>query len=95
MVKFSSNGEFEFQWGSKGPNEGEFDLPHGVAVDRHGQVYVADRSNSRIQIFDRDGSFVSQWKAAELGRPYAIDIGSDGKVYVVDGGDQPAAPPDR
>jgi peptidylamidoglycolate lyase len=95
VVKFSADGKFEFQWGTKGSNEGEFDLPHGIAVDNQARVYVADRSNSRVQVFDREGRFLTQWKSAEIGRPYAIAIGADGKAYVADGGDQPSEPPDR
>ena len=95
VVKYSSTGEFLFQWGTKGSGPGEFDLPHGIALDSEGRVYVADRSNSRIQIFDAQGRYVTEWKDPELGRPYAIAIVSDARAYVVDGGDQPAEPPDR
>ena len=95
VVKFSSDGEFEFQWGTKGSGEGEFDLPHGLALDGAGRLYVADRSNSRIQVFDREGSFIAEWPREEVGRPYGIAADTAGSVFVVDGGDQPSAPPDR
>ncbi len=95
VAKFSVEGEFQFQWGERGSNEGQFDLPHGIAVDGESRVYVADRSNSRIQVFDREGSFVAQWKSTEIGRPYAVAIGPDEKAYVIDGGDQPLVSPDR
>lgn len=95
VVKFSSEGQFQFQWGSKGSKQGQFDLPHGIAVDGDGRVYVADRSNSRVQVFDREGSFIAQWHGPEIGRPYAVAIGPDEKAYVIDGGDQPLEPPDR
>jgi len=95
VVKYSATGEFLFQWGAPGSGPGEFDLPHGIALDREGRVYVADRSNSRVQIFDARGRFLDEWKRDVLGRPYAVAIGVDGKAYVIDGGDQPALPQDR
>jgi peptidylamidoglycolate lyase len=95
ILKFSSDGEFEFQWGTKGSGEGEFDLPHGLALDGAGRLYVADRSNSRVQVFDREGSFRSEWRRDKVGRPYGIAVDRAGNVFVVDGGDQPTSPPDR
>ncbi len=71
VAKFSNKGEFLFEWGGKGTQTGEFDLPHGIALDAQGRVYVADRSNARIQVFDGNGKFLAQWKSAELGRPWA------------------------
>ena len=87
IAKFSAEGEFLFDWGTKGSEQGEFDLPHGIDLDPNGFVYVADRSNSRIQVFNGEGSFVAEWKSAELGRPWGLTVGEDNFVYVVDGGD--------
>jgi len=95
VMKFARDGRFLFQWGTKGSGPGQFDLPHGVALDSRGRVYVADRSNSRVQIFDERGHYLSEWKSTALGRPYAIALGANGIAFVADGGDQPAAPPDR
>ncbi len=95
VLKYSPTGEFEFQWGTKGSGPGQFDLPHGIALDDDGRVYVADRSNSRVQVFDGSGAYLDQWKSPELGRPYGVSIGPNGKAYVIDGGDQPDEPPDR
>ena len=88
VVRFSAQGEFLFEWGTPGSAPGEFGLPHGIAVDENERVFVADRSNSRIQIFDSTGIFLAEWKSQELGRPYSMAIGTDNSVYVVDGGDQ-------
>ncbi len=95
VARFSADGRFLADWGERGTGPGEFDTPHGITVDTQGRVYVADRSNARIQVFDRRGTFLAQWKGAELGRPWAVTSGPDGLVYVVDGGDQPQVPPDR
>lgn len=94
VVKFSAAGEYQFEWGSRGNGPGQFDLPHGIDVDSAGRVYVADRSNGRIQVFDAGGKFVAQWRSAELGRPYSISVSGD-RAVVVDGGDQPERGPDR
>jgi peptidylamidoglycolate lyase len=95
IAKFSADGKFLLDWGHKGSAAGEFDLPHSVAVDARGRVYVADRSNARIQVFDANGKFLEMWKSDELGRPWSLTIGPDNLLYVVDGGDMKAYPPDR
>ena len=99
VAKFSAVGKFLFDWGHKGRGPREFDTPHSLAIDREGRVYVADRGNARLQVFKADGTFLYQWKSAQLGRPWAVRYGADGFLYVVDGGDlhgDPyATPPDR
>jgi len=95
VAKFSPSGKFLLDWGHKGQGPGEFDLPHSVAVDAQSLVYVADRSNSRIQVFDSNGKFLKMWSSPELGRPWSLTIGPDNFLYVVDGGDLKPAPPDR
>jgi len=94
VVKFSASGEYQFEWGREGSGPGEFSLPHAIDVDAEGRVYVADRSNARIQIFDATGKFLAQWRSAELGRPYSISVAGN-RAVVVDGGDQPTQGPDR
>lgn len=95
VAKFAPDGKFLFEWGHKGSKPGEFDLPHGITLDQEGRIYVADRSNGRIQVFTLDGKFLDEWKSADLGRPWAVTVGPDGFIYVVDGGDLHDWPPDR
>lgn len=95
VMKFSANGKFLFQWGTKGTGPGQFDLPHWVSLDATGNVYVADRGNKRIQVFDASGHYLRQWSGNQIGRPYAIALDQLGNAYIADGGDQPDAPPDR
>ena len=59
--RFSADGELLCSWGGDGTGPGEFDLPHGIRVDRDDRVLVADRTNKRIQIFDVDGHCQEQW----------------------------------
>jgi peptidylamidoglycolate lyase len=95
VAKFSGDGKFLLDWGRRGEGPGEFNIPHGIALDSQERVYVADRSNGRIQVFQPDGKFLNEWKSADLGRSWAVTMGPDGYLYVVDGGDLKPAPPDR
>src|SRR5262245_30416693 len=58
IAKFSKDGDWVKSWGEKGTKDGEFDTPHSLASDARGNIYVADRGNRRIQVFDADGTFV-------------------------------------
>jgi DNA-binding beta-propeller fold protein YncE len=82
VVKFSKGGKFLKEWGKRGSGPGEFDEPHGIAMDSKGHIFVADRKNNRIQIFDQDGRFLEQWK--QFGRPSGIFISRDDTLYSVD-----------
>ena len=64
-----------------GSGQGEFDVPHGLAMDSAGRLFVADRANNRIQIFDQDGKFLAEWK--QFGRPSGVYIRDD-IIYVTD-----------
>jgi DNA-binding beta-propeller fold protein YncE len=82
IVKLAPDGTVIKSWGKKGTGPGEFNEPHGIALDSQGRVFVADRVNSRIQIFDRDGKFLAEWK--QFGRPSAVFIDKDDVMYVAD-----------
>lgn len=74
VVKFSPSGKYLFEWGKRGHGPGEFDLPHAVDLDVNGNVYVADRENSRIQSFDATGKFIKEWNNKEFGYLYSVTI---------------------
>ena len=63
VVCYDSAGKFRFEWGAHGagPESHDFNIVHDLAVDKVGRVYVADRENDRIQIFDENGKFITQW----------------------------------
>jgi len=72
IVKFSKDGKFIIEWGKHGKAPGEFDTPHGIALDSTGRVYIADRANNRIQIFEPNGKLIAAWK--QFGRPSDVAI---------------------
>ncbi len=61
VVRYSPDGKYVLQWGTRGTGAGEFGLPHNLVIDRQGRVYVTDRDNQRIEVFDANGKFLSQW----------------------------------
>jgi len=66
-----------------------FHNPHGIAIDRNSNIYVADTINSRIQKFSSDGQFITMWKATDDGLfnvPQGIAVDTSGNVYVADAG---------
>ncbi len=86
VMKFAADGRFEFEWGTKGKGDGEFNLPHGITVDAQGRVIVCDRENERLQVFDEKGEFLHEWKGPQIGKPYGVETGADGHVFIIDGG---------
>ena len=82
VVKYSATGKYLFEWGRKGLKKGEFNLPHGICVDEKGNVYVADRENKRIQVFDSTGGFLEQWNNKSMGKVYAITVDKAGKNFI-------------
>jgi DNA-binding beta-propeller fold protein YncE len=79
---FAADGQLIRSWGRCGAGPGEFHVPHGIAVDRAGTVYVADRENSRIQLFSPDGRFVDQWTG--IARPCQVRFDAVGNLYVAE-----------
>jgi hypothetical protein len=78
--RFSPAGELIQSWGEPGTGPGGFVLPHGVAVDADGVIWVADRENDRIQRFDLDGAYLDEW--GDVQRPTSLVFDESGNVFV-------------
>jgi sugar lactone lactonase YvrE len=82
VLKFDKTGRFIKSWGGKGKAAGQFEVAHSIAFDAQGLLWVTDRENQRIQIFDTDGKFVRELKYSGL--PCSVDIGRQ-YIYMVNG----------
>jgi len=82
VSKWTKDGRFVKAWGKSGKGPGEFDVPHAIALDSRGRLFIADRNNNRIQIFDQNGAFLDEW--TQFGRPSGIAITRDDTIYVAD-----------
>jgi DNA-binding beta-propeller fold protein YncE len=76
VAKYDKHGDWVKSWGEYGTGPGQFRLPHAIAIDRDDNVYVGDRSNRRIQVFDTDGKFL---------RMFSIDVTPDPSTRAVNG----------
>jgi DNA-binding beta-propeller fold protein YncE len=88
--RFTRDGRLVKSWGTPGKGEGQFHLPHSIAIDPDGTLYVADRSNKRVQMFSPDGDFIGMWTG--MGGPNDITRAKDGTFYIAEqeDGDKPA-----
>ena len=82
VIKFTKDGKFIKQWGGHGSGPGQFEMPHALAFDSKGPLFVGDRGNNRIQIFDQDGTVLTEWK--QFSRPSGIYIDKNDVLYVAD-----------
>jgi sugar lactone lactonase YvrE len=82
VVKLTKDGKFIKQWGGHGSGPGQFEVPHALAFDSQGRLFVGDRANNRIQIFDQDGKFIAEWK--QFSRPSGLYIDKKDILYVTD-----------
>jgi DNA-binding beta-propeller fold protein YncE len=82
IVKFDRTGRFIKAWGTKGSAPGEMNIPHTIAMDSRGRLFLGDRGNNRIQIFDQDGNFLDQW--TQFSRPSGVYIDKNDVIYVAD-----------
>lgn len=80
ILEYSTNGKRIREWGRAGTGPGEFNLPHGIAIDRRGVIYVADRENGRIQLFNMDGVYQSEW--THLGKTFSLHVAPDGNLWI-------------
>ena len=79
VLEYNAQGKRVKAWGSPGTGPGQFNQPHGIAVDARGTVYVADRNNARLQRFDPDGNYIGEW--GHLGKVTAVAF-RDGALWV-------------
>lgn len=85
VVKFSSSGRFIKSWGSYGNKPGEFILPHGIAIDNKNILYVPDRQNNRVQLFDTSGLFLKELKNnVEVEQLPSVAIGLNNRLFAID-----------
>jgi DNA-binding beta-propeller fold protein YncE len=87
VAKFDKNGKFVKSWGSRGTENGQFNIVHGIAIDAQGNVYVADTGNKRIQVFDGEGNFKTQ--ISNIGSPAAICITPGARPYLYSSNSNP------
>ena len=86
MQKFTKDGEFIMRWGTPGAGPGQFKTPHGIAVDKNDNVYVADRGNNRIQVFNSTGKYLRETKLDirypkdVVTKTPVLGVGPDGRV---------------
>ena len=84
--RFTADGKLVTSWGEPGKGPGQFHLPHSIAIDPEGTLYVADRANKRIQIFTPEGGFLGQWTG--MGGPNDITRAHDGTFYLAEQEDE-------
>jgi sugar lactone lactonase YvrE len=97
IQKFTSSGQYILQWGTQGSANGQFQVPNfalgdslgGIAIDMVGNVYVVDTGNNRVEKFDSQGNYITQWGSLGAGNgqfngPGGVAIDTSGNVYVVD-----------
>jgi len=87
VAKYDKNGKWVKNWGSRGTGQGQFNIVHGIAIDARGNVYVGDEGNKRVQVFDSNGTFKTQF--TNVGTPTALCItrGPQQVLYVAHTGD--------
>ena len=92
IAKFDKDGNFVMSWGERGSRPGQFNTPHGLVIDNNDIVYVADRGNSRIQVFDTEGNQKAVWDLPTApwtlcltnGPEQVMFVGSVGRIYKMD-----------
>jgi sugar lactone lactonase YvrE len=92
IVKFTRDGKYLKEWGRLGSGPGEFRTPHAMAFDSRGRLFVADRGNHRIQIFDQDGKLLDTWH--QFSRVSGVFIDRNDMLYAIDSESSPTRHPD-
>jgi DNA-binding beta-propeller fold protein YncE len=82
VMKYSSDGTFIKSWGKTGYGPGEFKTLHALTIDSRDRLFVADRGNNRLQIFDQEGNYIAQW--TQFGKPSGVVFDEHDNIYVSD-----------
>jgi sugar lactone lactonase YvrE len=82
IVKFSKDGKFRQAWGTRGSGPKQFNQPHALAFDSKGQLYVGDRGNNRVLVFDKDMNQIADWP--QFSRPSGLFIDKNDMLYSAD-----------
>jgi len=80
IVHFDATGKYVNEWGEAGTQPGQFALPHAIVADSQGRLYVADRENARIQVFDTKGKLLAVWD--DLITPWGLWMSKDDEIWV-------------
>lgn len=91
IVKFNARGEYLMTWGSRGTGPHQFHTPHALAMDSRGRLFVGDRGNNRVLVFDQSGNVLEEWN--QFGRPSGLYIDDDDLLYVTDSSSTPSINP--
>lgn len=91
IMKFTRGGKYVKEWGRLGPAPGEFRTPHALAFDSRGRLFVADRGNHRIQIFDQEGKLLDTWE--QFSRVSGLFIDRNDRLYAIDSESNPMRHP--
>lgn len=83
VVRLDREGKLIKSWGKEGTEPGNFNNPHNIVIDHRGRVYIADRHNSRIQVFSGEGEFIEEW--TDIGKPWGLALSPERHLYMTDG----------
>ncbi len=80
IVHFDKQGKYVKEWGELGPKPGHFNVPHAIALDSKGRLYIADRNNARVQIFDQAGKLLDEWRNVMV--PWGLCVTKNDEIWV-------------
>jgi DNA-binding beta-propeller fold protein YncE len=80
IVHFDRDGKYIKEWGELGAKPGQFSIPHSIGIDSKGRLYVADRNNVRIQVFEQTGKLVEVWN--DLVTPWGLWVNRNDEIWI-------------
>jgi hypothetical protein len=80
--KYTPDGKLQMSWGTPGTDPGQFNIAHNICCDPDGWVFVADRENHRVQVFDGNGKYESQWNNMHRPSGLYLEPGKQGRMYI-------------